>query len=71
MFVLLDVRDTGLSSMEFAQGLLDRERVSVLPCDGFGPTAAGHVRIALCAPAPRLKEAGERIVRFASQITRP
>jgi arginine:pyruvate transaminase len=71
MFVLLDIRDTGLSSMEFAQGLLDRERVSVLPCDGFGPSAAGHLRIALCAPAPRLKEAGERIARFASQIARP
>jgi len=36
-----------------------------LPCDGFGPSAVGHLRIALTAPEPRLEEAGRRIVRFA------
>jgi arginine:pyruvate transaminase len=65
MFVLLDVRGTGLSAETFALRLLAAERVAVLPCDGFGPSAAGHLRIALSAPAPRLSEAGDRIVRFA------
>jgi arginine:pyruvate transaminase len=68
MFVLLDIRGTGLSALDFAQGLLDREGVAVLPCDGFGPSAQGHLRIALSAPEPRLKEAGERIVRFAQRL---
>jgi aspartate/methionine/tyrosine aminotransferase len=48
--VLLDVRGTGLGSPEFALGLLEREHVAVLPCDGFGPSAAGHLRIALSPP---------------------
>jgi aspartate/methionine/tyrosine aminotransferase len=39
-----------------------------LPCDGFGASAAGHLRIALCAPEPRLAEAGRRIVRFARTL---
>jgi arginine:pyruvate transaminase len=65
MFVLLDVRRTGLASAEFAAQLLAAEAVAVLPCDGFGPSAAGHLRIALCAPEPRLAEASARIVRFA------
>ncbi|MFI4948659.1 MAG: pyridoxal phosphate-dependent aminotransferase [Alphaproteobacteria bacterium] len=65
MFVLLDVRGTGLGSDEFARLLLERERVAVLPCDGFGPGAVGHLRIALSAPDARLAEAGERIIRFA------
>jgi len=65
MFVLLDVRGTGLESAAFAARLLEREGVAVLPCDGFGPSAAGHLRIALSAPEKRLREAGERIVRFA------
>jgi arginine:pyruvate transaminase len=65
MFVLLDVRGTGLSADAFARLLLERERVAVLPCDGFGPSAVGHLRIALSAPDARLAEAGERIVRFA------
>jgi arginine:pyruvate transaminase len=65
MFVLFDVRGTGLSSQEFAQALLERENVALLPCDGFGPSAVGYLRIALTAPVPRLEEAGRRIVRFA------
>ena len=45
--------------------LLQREGVAVLPCDGFGASAAGHLRIALSAPEERLAEAGDRILRFA------
>ncbi len=71
MFVLLDIRGTGLGTGEFAARLLDRERVAVLPCDGFGPSAAGHVRIALSAPDARLEEAARRIVRFAGQLAAP
>lgn len=68
MFVLLDVRGTGVSAGDFALRLLAQERVAVLPCDGFGPSAAGHLRIALSAPDARLREAGERIVRFARAL---
>ncbi len=68
MFVLLDIRGTGLEAGDFAARLLARERVAVLPCDGFGASAAGHLRIALSAPEPRLREAGDRIVRFARAL---
>jgi arginine:pyruvate transaminase len=65
MFVLLDIRGTGLGAETFARQLLMQEQVAVLPCDSFGPSAAGHLRISLTAPEPRLAEAGHRIVRFA------
>ncbi len=68
MFVLLDVRESGLDSDAFARALLEREAVAVLPADGFGPSAAGHLRIALTLPDPVLREAGHRIVRFAQQL---
>lgn len=68
MFVLLDARGTGLDAAAFALRLLEREGVAVLPCDGFGPSAAGHLRIALSAPDPRLREAAERIVRFGRSL---
>src|SRR3954452_6894944 len=68
MFVLLDVRGTGLTSAAFAARLLEAEGVAVLPCDGFGPSATGHLRIALCAPEARLGDAAERIVRFARRL---
>jgi arginine:pyruvate transaminase len=68
MFVLLDIRDTGLGAEDFARGLLEHEQVAVLPCDGFGPSAVGHLRISLTASEPRLAEAGGRIVRFARAL---
>jgi arginine:pyruvate transaminase len=68
MFVLLDIRGTGLGSEDFARALLEQENLAVLPCDGFGPSAAGHLRISLTAPEPRLAEAGRRIVRFARAL---
>jgi arginine:pyruvate transaminase len=68
MFVLLDVRETGLGSEGFAYGLLEREDVAVLPCDGFGASALGHLRISLTADEARLADAGRRIVRYARQI---
>ncbi|MGH7048552.1 MAG: pyridoxal phosphate-dependent aminotransferase, partial [Stellaceae bacterium] len=68
MFVLLDVRHTGLGSADFAQMLLARENVAILPCDGFGASAEGHLRIALSAPDARLEEAGRRIISFAREL---
>ena len=68
MFVLFDVRRSGLGAEEVARELLFSEDVALLPCDGFGPSAVGHLRIALTAPEPRLEEAGRRIVRFARTL---
>ena len=68
MFVLLDVRATGLAAGEFAHRLLAEEGVAVLPCEGFGASAEGHLRIALSAPEARLRAAGERIVDFARAL---
>jgi arginine:pyruvate transaminase len=68
MFVLLDIRGTGLASEDFAFALLEQENVAVLPCDGFGPSAVGHLRISLTAREPRLSEAAHRIVRFARSL---
>jgi arginine:pyruvate transaminase len=62
MFVLVDVRGTGLSGTDFALHLLDAAGVAVTPTDTFGPSGAGHVRIALTVPEARLAEACRRIV---------
>jgi arginine:pyruvate transaminase len=68
MFVLLDIRGAGLASEDFARALLEQENVAILPCDSFGSSAVGHLRISLTAPEPRLAEAGRRIVRFARSL---
>ncbi len=68
MFVLLDIRGSGLSAQEFASALLQNHAVAVLPCDGFGPSAAGHLRISLTEPDDVLGEAVRRIVAFARAL---
>jgi arginine:pyruvate transaminase len=68
MFVLLGIRGTGMSSDAFARALLEEEAVAALPCDGFGPSAEGHLRLALTTDDATLAEAGRRIVRFAKAL---
>jgi len=67
MFLMLDVRETGLSAYDFADGLLDATGVSVLAGDAFGPSAAGHVRVSLCVPEDGLLEACDRIARYVRE----
>ncbi|MEM7642532.1 MAG: aminotransferase class I/II-fold pyridoxal phosphate-dependent enzyme [Pseudomonadota bacterium] len=47
MYLMLDIRATGLSGTEFALSLLERHGVAVMPGESFGRAAAGHVRVAL------------------------
>ncbi len=64
MFVVLDIRALDVPGDRFAAGLLERHRVSVLPCDGFGRVGEGLVRISLCESGERLSLACERLRRY-------
>ena len=65
MFVMLDIRATGLSAQAFADRLLDRHGVSVLAGEAFGPSAAGHIRLGLVLQPDDLREACRRIALCA------
>jgi aminotransferase len=62
------VRSTGLSDMEFAERLLDEEKVAVIPGSAFGECGRGHVRMCYATPRPLLEEALERIGRFVQRL---
>lgn len=68
MFLMLDIRATGLDGDAFARRLLEQEDVSVLPGEGFGPSAAGHVRICVTTSEERMREAARRIARCADRL---
>ena len=68
MFLMMDVRGTGLSAQDYAFGLLRSQDVSLLPTDAFGVSAVGHVRLALGAPDDRLDEAADRIEAYTAEI---
>jgi arginine:pyruvate transaminase len=71
MFIMLDVRGTGMNGDAFAEKLLVEQDVAVLSCEGFGPSASGHLRISLTAPDDLLREAARRIVAFSTAISVP
>ena len=58
---------TGLSSEDFAQGLLQEERVAVIPGSAFGPSGEGHVRACYATSYDQLEDALDRIGRFVDR----
>jgi aspartate/methionine/tyrosine aminotransferase len=69
MFMLIDVRATGLSGNEFMRGLYAAERVSVLDGGAFGHDAGGFVRLCFAADEATLGEGCARIRRFVDTLT--
>jgi len=67
MFVMVDVRPSGMSAEEFSEHLFVEERVTALVGDAFGPEAAGHLRLSMTYDLPVLEEACRRILRVAER----
>ena len=63
------IRSSGLSSQDFAEQLLEEQKVAVVPGDVFGPSGEGHVRCSYATALPLLEEALERMGRFLSTRT--
>jgi len=71
MYVMLDISHINPNAEAFAWGLLEAEKVAVMPGPSFGAAAQGHIRISMCQEEPVLREAAMRIRRYiASEITR-
>jgi arginine:pyruvate transaminase len=68
MFVMMDIRQTGLSAQQFAALLMQRHAVCVLSGDAFGLQTAGYVRLGMVEPVPVLQEACLRIAALALEF---
>jgi arginine:pyruvate transaminase len=68
MFMLLDVRETGLGSAGFLRGLFETEKVSLLDGAAFGRETDGFVRVCFAAEPAELEEAARRIRRYATSL---
>lgn len=58
------VRGSGMDDAEFAERLLDEERVAVIPGRAFGIGGAGYVRCSYATSYNKIEQALERIARF-------
>lgn len=68
MFVLVDVRGTGLGSLDFAWRLFRETGVAVLDAEAFGAPAAGFVRLSFTLGDAQLLEACQRIRGFVGGL---
>jgi aspartate/methionine/tyrosine aminotransferase len=67
MFMLIDVRGSGLSGHDFTSELYRMEGVSLLDGGAFGKGTAGFVRLCFATDEASLREGCVRIRRFAKQ----
>ncbi|UUX51820.1 pyridoxal phosphate-dependent aminotransferase [Nisaea acidiphila] len=64
MFLMLDIRETGWNAIDFAWKLLEEQKVSLLPGEGFGKMLEGHLRLSYGASDETLDEAARRLSAF-------
>ncbi len=63
-----NIAGTGLTSMAFADRLLDAEGVAITPGDAFGPGGEGYVRLSYANSDEMLQEGARRIKRFVDGL---
>jgi arginine:pyruvate transaminase len=68
MFVMIDVRKTGLSGEDFARQLMQEYGVVTMPGESFGACGKGHVRVALTVDEAQISEAAKRIVALGNKL---
>ena len=68
MYLMLDIRKTGLSGIEFANRLLDERSIAVMPGESFGDSAAGHIRVAMTIADGRFGDALRGLCKFGESL---
>ncbi len=68
MYLMLDIRATGLSGDVFANALLDTHAIAVMPGESFGSAAAGHIRVAMTIDDEKFVTSLQTLCEFAAQL---
>ncbi len=62
------IQKFGMTSEEFAEKLLEREKVAVVPGTAFGTGGEGFIRVSYASSLADLKKAAEHIERFINRL---
>jgi len=63
-----EIKSTGLTEKEFSFGLLEKEKVAVVPGAAFGENGIGHVRACFATSYDQIIEACNRTERFVQGL---
>lgn len=66
-YVFPDIRDTGMTSRDFALKLLEEKKVAVVPGTAFGASGEGFVRCSYATALDQIKVAVSRIADFVKK----
>ena len=67
-YAFCDVSGTGLSDIDFAEKLLEKKHVAIVPGSAFGPGGAGFCRCSYATAMEELEEAAKRIANFIREL---
>ncbi len=67
-YVFPCVKQTGLSSEEFAERLLTQEKVACIPGNAFGESGEGYLRLCYASSMRNLEQSLERMERFLKSL---
>lgn len=65
IYLFINIKETGLSSEEVAQRLLEEAHILVLPGNAFGRCGEGYIRIAMTVGIDKMEEAFNRIEKMS------
>ena len=66
-YAFIDIRKTGVTSHDFALGLLHTRHVAVVPGDAFGPQGQGWIRVSYVGNQDELAEGMHRLADYARE----
>lgn len=67
-YMMVDIRKTGMKSVDFAYALLRNAHVAVVPGVTYGNICDGYIRIAFTVEEDKIREGVRRIVKFADTL---
>ncbi len=67
-YVFPCIKNTGLTSEEFAEKLIKSKKVAVVPGNAFGACGEGYIRVSYCYSIDNIKEAIKRIGEFVKEL---
>lgn len=63
-YMMVDISQTGMKSIEFAHTLLEKAHVAVVPAVAYGKSCDNYIRIAFTIDKERIQEGTRRIAKF-------
>lgn len=67
-YMMVDISQTGMKSIEFAHTLLEKAHVAVVPAIAYGKSCDNYIRIAFTIDKERLQEGTRRISQFIQSL---